>query len=136
MISPELEGWAALRGAFARLLRVQRTGRPVEEVALYMAELATPRGIALAQAIHGARLGPDPALFSDPERQRVSVGLLTAKEMVGVVTNAAPLFEGAVVELHCVPPPRHVHLVFAPERAGVVQMPLEVLLPLTEGGVS
>ena len=136
MSSPELEAWAALKGAFAKLLRAQRTGRPLEEVALYMAELTTPQGLALAQAIHAAKLGPDPEWFRRPQHQRVSVGVLTAEELVTVATNAGPLLERAAVELRGAPLPDHVRVLFAAERAEVVHLHLTVFGASTDGGVS
>ena len=136
MSSPDLEAWAALKGAFARLLRAQRTGRPLEEVALYLAELTTPHGLALARAIHAAKLGPDPERFRRPQHERVTVGVLTVEEMVTAATNAGPLFEHAAVELRGAPPPHHVRVLFATERAEVVHLHLAVFGASTDGGVS
>src|ERR1700679_3690346 len=76
--SPESQAWEALKGAFAGLLRDQRTGRPIEELVLYLADLTTQHGRALAQALHAAKLLPDPAVLLNPERQRMCVGVMTA----------------------------------------------------------
>jgi hypothetical protein len=126
--------WEALKAAFTGLLRAQREGRPIEELALYLAELTTPHGLALAQAIHAAKLGPDPALLLDPERKRVSVGMLTAEEMVSAATHAGPLLKQAAVELRFVPPTRHIRVLFAAEETRVAHLHELVFSLPTRGG--
>jgi hypothetical protein len=54
--------WEQVERAFARLLRAQRLGT-IEEIVLYAADLTNPLGLALARAVHVAKLGPDPGRF-------------------------------------------------------------------------
>jgi hypothetical protein len=122
--------------AFGNLLRTQRTGLPLEELALYLAELAEPPGLALAQAIHAAKLGPDPASFLEPGRPRISVGVLTAEELVAAATDVGPLFEPVVVDLRRVPPPQHVRILLVSVRAAILRLPVSAFWRSREAGVS
>ena len=143
MSSSELQAWVALADGFAKLLRAQRPGRPVEEVALYMADLTAPNGIAFARKLHAARLGPDPSALFGPAchltprpSAPLTLGLLTAEEMVGVAESAGPSFERAAQRLREVPPRLHVRVLLVADRVDVAHIYVAVLGPSAAVGVA
>jgi hypothetical protein len=117
--------WEQVERAFARLLRAQRLGT-VEEVVLYAADLTSPLGLALARAVHEAKLGPDPALFDG--RCAITMSVMTLNATVRV-TSAEPAIAGALEELRrLAPAPHHVRALLVAERADVIELPLSRLL--------
>jgi hypothetical protein len=107
---------AVLSGAFKLVLGAQRTGRQVEELAIYVADLTEPLGFTLARAIHAAKRGPDPAAFFRPSprharpRAPFIVGLKDRDELAKIAATAGESFESATTELHAAPRLHHVRI--------------------------
>ncbi len=133
-MSPDVQGWACLAGLFGSLLR-ERAGRPVERLALYVADLRDPVGLAMGRALHAVGIGSHPG-----SAKPVAFGLLSAEEMEAVVSIAGPMFVTAALRLRHAPPPGHVRIVVAFKEAAVHAVDAahieEAALVSSPGGIS
>ncbi len=127
-----LELWTSLERIFAEVLAARREGR-FDDIALCVADLTSPLGFALAQAVHAEKRGPDPAALKD-SGALFTVAVLKDDEIRRIVAMAVPAIACAAAELNEALEPHHVRVLMGvTEKAVVLDLPVSRLMSTPRG---